>query len=172
MIVDGFREIWCHLLVKHRRPRSDARRIELNRSERRTLKAVLADSAPARVKKRARVLLCLDEGVPPSDIPKRGDVGYATVKQIRLRYERGGLERALYDRPRPGPKRRLDQAQVDAILALVRGSPPKEHPRWTVRLLTREIIRRGIADKIGRETVRLLLHEHEQAPWRSPGASS
>jgi hypothetical protein len=38
--------------------------------------------------------------------------------------------------------------------------------RWTVRLVTEQVVARGIAGRVGRETIRIVLATHELKPWR------
>jgi hypothetical protein len=77
-----------------------------------------------------------------------------------------GLEAALGDEPRPKPEKMLDTRQQAAIVAMVCGPPPEGCARWTVVLTTREAQRRGIVAKVGRETIRGVLANHELKPWR------
>jgi len=52
------------------------------------------------------------------------------------------------------------------IVALVCGSPPEGRARWTVRLLTEEVVKRKLVPRVGRETIRVLLESHDLKPWR------
>lgn len=88
------------------------------------------------------------------------------VSRVGKRYLEGGLEHALTDNPRPKPERLLDSTQEAAIVALVCGPPPEGSSRWSVRLLAAEVARRGIVEKVGRESVRKVLSSHELKPWR------
>jgi hypothetical protein len=49
----------------------------------------------------------------------------------------------------------LDSAQQAAVVAMVCGPPPEGRARWTARLVAEEVVKRGIADEIGRETARV-----------------
>jgi hypothetical protein len=40
-------------------------------------------------------------------------------------------------------------------------SPPEGRARWTMRLLTEEVIRRKLVSQVGRETIRVLLESHD-----------
>jgi len=73
-------------------------------------------------------------------------------------HQQGGLERALYERPRPGKRQR--------IIALACSQPPEGRARWTVRLLAEESVKRKLVPGIGRETIRVLLESHDLKPWR------
>jgi hypothetical protein len=41
---------------------------------------------------------------------------------------------------------------------VVCSSPPEGRARWTVRLLTEEVIKRKLVPRVGRETIRVLLN--------------
>jgi hypothetical protein len=51
-------------------------------------------------------------------------------------------------------------------MAMVCSDPPAGRARWTVRLVAAEAVKRQLAPKVGRETIRLLLLEHDRKPWR------
>ena len=150
-----------------RAPRADAHPVRLSRRQRAELEKLTSrGQCPARVHKRARILLLLHEGWAPVDVPSAVGVGEATVRRVRARYERGGLEQALYERPRPGAKPALSARQQARIVAMVCSSPPRGRSRWTVRLIAEEAKKRRIVGQVGRETIRVLLRDHELKPWR------
>lgn len=88
------------------------------------------------------------------------------VGRVLKRYLEGGLAVALSDDPRPGGVRKLDSVEEAAVVALVCGPPPEGNARWTVRLVTAEVMKRGIVRRVGRETIRVTLANHELKPWR------
>jgi transposase len=88
------------------------------------------------------------------------------VREIAHRYNNGGLDRALYDRQRPGAKPLLDDSQKQRIVAMVCGQPPQGRARWTVRLIAEEAVKRKLVPQAGRETIRVLLAGHDLKPWR------
>ncbi len=148
-------------------PRRRRTRPKLSEQEREQLRELTGRGrASVHVFKRARVLQLIDAGLAMQDIPVAVGVAEATVRRIRQRYEQGGLERALYDRPRPGGQARLSSKQQQRIVAMVCGAPPTGRARWTVRLVTEQAIERGIAPQVGRETIRVLLQSHALKPWR------
>jgi hypothetical protein len=49
---------------------------------------------------------------------------------------------------------------------MVCSDPPEGRARWTIRLIAEEAVKRGLAPRIGRETVRVLLLHHDFQPWR------
>jgi transposase len=120
----------------------------------------------ARVLRRAQMLLWLDQGKRCSEIasllPKTSET---TPRNIAHRYLAEGLERALYEAPRPGAERALTERQSQQIVAQVCGPPPEGRDRWTVRLIAEEAKLRGIVDTIGRESIRILLKSHDLKPW-------
>lgn len=120
----------------------------------------------ARVFKRCQVLLKLNEGLSTVLISK--DVKYYshTVRKIGKRYLEGGLKQALYEKPRPGKKRALNNNQANQIIAMTCSDPPEGYSRWTIELIVEESIKREIVDTIGRESIRVLLHTHDIKPWR------
>jgi len=86
------------------------------------------------------------------------------IRQIAHRYQSGGLDRALFDRERPGAKPILDDARKQRVLAMVRAKPPEGNARWTVRLVAEESIRRKLVPRAGRETIRVLLQQLNAKP--------
>jgi hypothetical protein len=72
----------------------------------------------------------------------------------------------LYEKPRPGQRRRLDAGQSQRIIAMVCSPPPSGQARWSVRLIAQEAVKRKLAPRVGRETIRLLLRNHDLKPWR------
>ncbi len=73
---------------------------------------------------------------------------------------------ALYDRPRSGAGPRIEKAEKQRIIAMVCAQPPPGQARWTVRLIAEEAKERQLVGQIGRESVRLLLQQHDLKPWR------
>src|SRR5262249_40583367 len=72
----------------------------------------------------------------------------------------------LYERPRPGKERRLNEREGTQIVAMVCAGPPEGYARWSVRLIAQEAAQRKVVATVGRETIRLLLKEHDLKPWR------
>lgn len=150
-----------------RKPRSDARTVNLRPAERRRLISLTTKGkTSARVLNRARILLLLDEGWAPIDIPDAVGCGIATVGRVRRRYEAEGLDRALTEASRPGAKRVLDERQCARVVATVCADPPMGHARWTLELIVEQAIEDGIVETVGRETIRVFLREHGLKPWR------
>ena len=72
----------------------------------------------------------------------------------------------MYNVARPGKAPALEQRQSQQIIAVACSPPPEGRARWTVRLLTEEVIKRKLVPRVGRETIRVLLASHDLKPWR------
>jgi transposase len=120
----------------------------------------------ARVLRRASVLRQLDQGQTAAQVADHVGVAPKTVRAIARRYAEEGLEPALYEKPRPGQGRVLDAGQSQRIIAMVCSRPPEGRARWSVRLIAQEAVKRKLARRVGRETIRILLQRHDLKPWR------
>jgi transposase len=121
---------------------------------------------PVRVVKRAQVLRLLDQGMGPPQVANALGVSPQTVRNVGWRYVEEGLERALYEKARPGHQPALSPRQAQRIVAMVCSPPPPGQARWSVRLIAREAMQRQLVATVGRETIRVLLQQHDLKPWR------
>jgi putative transposase len=142
--------------------------VDVSEDERQELKRRQAGGAamPARMWRRIRILLMLSEGRNVRATAESVGCYPREVRRIGKRYVRGGLVFALADDPRPKPKRMLDSSQEAALVAMICGPAPEGIARWSVRLAAKEAVKRGIVNKVGRETIRLVLENHGLKPWR------
>ena len=141
--------------------------IKLSARDRRQLDELLSGGLQSvRTTLRALALRQLDRGHSTPAVGSLVGLAGKTVWQIGQRYQAGGLERALFDAPRPGKVPSLDTGQRQQVVALVCSSPPEGFARWTVRLLAEETVRRKIVPAIGREAIRVPLQSHDLKPWR------
>lgn len=142
--------------------------LALTKRDRKKLKAMQGAGAKlsARTWRRVRVLLLLDEGWSVRATAKAVGGYPREISRVGKRYLAGGLAMALTDDERPKPPRMIDSVQEAAIVAMVCGPVPEGRARWTVRLVTEEAVRRGIVQRAGRETIRVVLAEHGLKPWR------
>jgi hypothetical protein len=125
----------------------------------------------SRLWRRLEMLRLLDRGRSVRSTAEALGCYPREVSRVAKRYVAGGLDHALGEEARPGGKAKLDSTQQAALVALVCGPPPDGRARWTVRLLTEHAVKRGVVDKVGRETVRVVLAEHELKPWREKNGS-
>jgi transposase len=141
--------------------------VRLTKQEQQELRALLQSGLqPVRTVLRALALRQLAQGQTVRQVAKNVALTPKTVWLTSQRFRQGGLERALYERPRPGKAALLGPQQRQRIVALVCGPPPEGRARWTVRLLTEEVVKRKLAPRVGRETIRVLLESHDLKPWR------
>jgi transposase len=78
-----------------------------------------------RVVSRALALRHLAQGATAPRVAEGLALSAKAVREIAHRYNSGGLDRALYDRQRPGAKPLLDDSQKQRIVAMVCGKPPE-----------------------------------------------
>jgi putative transposase len=141
--------------------------VQLRRKDRQQVAVMLSKGLQsARVLRRASILRQLDGKQGVAQVAANVGVARKTVRAVARRYEEQGLESALYEKPRPGKQRALDTGQSQRIIAMVCGPPPQGTARWSVRLIAEEAVRRKLAPHVGRETIRILLQNHELKPWR------
>src|SRR5664280_3021128 len=141
--------------------------IELKQRDRQQVAQLLGGGLQAvRTTLRALALRQMDQGQSTPVVGGNLGLSAKAVWQIGKRYEQEGLERALFDAARPGKAPALDQRQSQEIIAVVCSTPPEGRARWTVRLLTEEVIKRKLVPRVGRETIWVLLQSHDLKPWR------
>ncbi len=119
-----------------------------------------------RVVLRALTLSQLHQGKPASEVAATVRLTPKAVREIGCRYLDAGLDQALYDRQRPGAEPLLDPRERQRIIAMICADPPQGHARWTVRLIAEEAVKRKLVPRVGRETIRILLQDHDLQPWR------
>ena len=132
--------------------------VHLKEEERRKLIGIVSKGRnKAVVIQRAHILLKVDEGKTDAEISQILYVSEQTIRRIRLRFAEAGLQAALEDKPHPATGSELDEKQEARIIALACSEPPAGQARWTLELLTQEVLKDGIATHLSPETVRLLL---------------
>ncbi len=142
-------------------------RVRLRKADCQKLDDVLAGGIqPVRTVLRALVLGHLHDGKPMSEVAGMVRLTPKAVREIGRRYEDAGLERALYDKSRPGAAPVLEDRHKQRIIAMVCSDPPEGRARWTVRLVAEEAVKRKLVPKVGREAIRILLLHHDLKPWR------
>lgn len=124
--------------------------------ERRTLERwAHSNAVPARLYKRARILLWSVEGLSSLEIAGRLELDDRQVRQWIKRFNEQGLE-GLDDRPRPGQPRRFTDAHRLELIALV-STKPRDHGHvastWTVELLRQTLIEKGVVESISVGTI-------------------
>jgi putative transposase len=141
--------------------------VKLPKSDERSLVQLLRSGVQqVRVVLRSLALLHLSGGESAPVIARRLRLTPKTVRDIGKRYLEGGVDRALYERPRQGAQPILSPTEQQRIIAMACSDAPDGRARWTVRLIAEEAIKRKLVPKVGRETIRILLESHDLKPWR------
>jgi transposase len=144
-----------------------ALRIEVTSKDQKELGRLLSRGVQqVRVVLRAVALLQLAKGVSAPRVSGVVPLTPQAIRKVGHRYQAGGLERALYDKERPGAASLLEDSQKQRIIAMVCSDPPEGRARWTVRLVAQEAVKRRLVPRVGRETIRILLLHHDLKPWR------
>ena len=121
----------------------------------------------ARVIRRANILNCLHLGYTSGEIAHILNVDPKTVTNVGNAYDEAGLDAALFDEERRGRPIDFDDRERSRIVAMVCTDPPQGYYRWTLDLIAEAAQKRDLLDRsISRETVRILLQEHDLKPWQ------
>jgi len=137
---------------------NEKHKVHLKEEERKKLLAIISKGRnKAVVIQRAHILLKVDEGKADAGISQMLYVSEQTIRRTRLRFAQEGLQAALEDKPHPARGSELGEKEEAHIIALACSEPPAGQARWTLELLTQEVLKDGIVTHISPETVRLLL---------------
>jgi len=126
----------------------------------------------ARERLRVRMLLLADAEPTLTNQPLAARLGCArdTVRVIRSRYLAGGLDVALFDRPRSGqPKKTSADEEAFIVATACSEAVPAGYAHWTLSLLVDRLNRyrkRHGKQPVGPYPVRRVLLTHELQPWR------
>jgi transposase len=113
--------------------------------------------ATARTLTRARVLLKCDEGWSTGEIAEAFELSDQTIRNVRQRYEIGGVEAVLTDKRQRRRRQALTDEQAAHLIAITCSKVPDGHDHWTVRMLAGQAVELGYVLRISPETVRQLL---------------
>ena len=144
-----------------------ALRIKVSAKDQKELRKLVSSGVQeVRVVVRALALLQLAKGIAATRIVGAIPLTAQAVRNLARRYQQDGLDRALYEKQRPGAAEVLNDSQKQRLIAMVCSSPPEGRARWTVRLVAEEAVKRKLVPRVGRETIRMLLLSHDLKPWR------
>jgi len=142
------------------------RQLRLKNKDRERISHMLKYEEP-RVIRRANILNCLHLGYPSGEIAQILQVDPKTVANVGNAYREAGLEAALFDEERTGRPIDFDDRERSRIVAMVCSDPPHGYYRWTLDLIAEEAQKRELIEgSISRETVRVILQEHDLKPWQ------
>lgn len=135
-------------------------RVKLNDHERRYLQKIIeSGNNKARKITRCRILLLADEskGKTDKEISDALNVCLATIFNIRRRYSRWELERAISEAPRSGQPPKFKGKTMAKITAIACSKSPEGHAKWSLRLLADHVVELGIVDSISHVSVHNIL---------------
>jgi transposase len=127
---------------------------------------VTKGSAPVRVITRAHILLKAHKKLKDADIAKHVGCTTQHVESIRKRFCKEGMDRALSEKQRSGRPQTFTVKDKTRIVAIACTDPPDEADYWTAELLAEKAIETGVVPKISKQTIWLILKEHDLKPWR------
>ena len=138
----------------------------LTKKDKQEILKIIKKGDNARVISRAHALNMRDKNLTRIEVADFLELTSRTICNIEKNYEKGGLNKALYDDPRPGTPITFDDRVKSKIVALVCSDPPEGFDRWTLDLIKEKTVENKIVNSIGRETIRLILKEHDLKPWQ------
>lgn len=127
--------------------------VQLSNEDRQELEALIrAGKAPARTQTRARILLLSDENqTKPRKTKEIASALFCclpTITNIRRKFVEGGLQSALYDRPRPGQAPKITGEIEAQLIALACSQPPEGKARWTLQMLADKLVELELVESI------------------------
>ena len=133
-------------------------RVKLRPKEQALLKQIISKgSEKARKITRCRILLLANEGKTDTQIIEALKVARNTIRTVRFRYVREGLESAINEQPRPGAPKRFSGRLKAKITAIACSEPPEGRSRWTLRLIADKVVELEMIDSISHQTVKRIL---------------
>lgn len=107
--------------------------INLDEDERLTLERwARRRNTPQGLAMRSRIVLGAAEGRTNVDISAEVGCSGVTVSKWRNRFARRRIE-GLYDEPRPGPPRQIDDAKVEEVVVKTLEETPPDATHWSTR---------------------------------------
>ena len=119
----------------------------------------------ARVIRRVKILLKSEAGWTDADIAKELETSTRTVEAVRAHFAAGGIARAIYDAPRSGQPRRLDDKAEAHLVALACSDPPEGRERWTLELLQKQMVKDKQVKRISDVCILRYLTTRNVKPW-------
>lgn len=147
--------------------RKEKHPVHLSEEERKKLLAIISKGRnKAVVIQRAHILLKVDEGKTDAEISQLLYVSEQTIRRTRLRFAQEGLQAGLEDKPHAPTGTKLEEKDEAYLIALACSEPPPGQARWTLELLTKQLLKDEVIPRISPETVRLLLKKTSSSPGR------
>lgn len=141
--------------------------VKLSAREQRQVKSIMRKGThQAQVSKRATVLWKSHQGMKDDDITAHTGMSGRNISRIRKRYVTQGLERALYDAPRPGQKPIITDKVEAKLVAIACSAPPDGSTHWKLELLREKMLKDGIVKHISTVAIWHHLTDRGIKPWR------
>ena len=139
--------------------------IQLKEQERQELEQLIRKGVrSARELTRARLLLLSDQGQGVGQVAEAVMCSRGTVINVKKRYLEGGLEAALYDKPRPGARPKITGDVEAHLIALTCSDPPEGYGQWTLRLLADRLVELELVESISHTAVGKVLKKTNSSP--------
>lgn len=139
---------------------------KLSDEDREIVSNIVKKATEGRKVTRALILKLKDKNYTNIEAADIAEVTPRTVINVLNYYESAGLNSALNDDPRPGQPVKFDDRIKAKVVATVCSNPPEGFDRWTLDLLKEEVEKKNIVNEISRDTIRLILREHDLKPWQ------
>ena len=143
--------------------------IKLSEKERKRLHGFIRSKSPkntAECKKRAKVILCLDENsnkpLSVEETAKKCKLHSENVYKIRKQYVTEGMERILYRKKRetpPVPSKITGEVEAH-IIATACSAAPTGKKAWTLQMIADKIVLDGLLESISDVSVMNVLKKH------------
>ena len=134
--------------------------LRVSRDDREWLEALVrSGKTPQRVALRAHLILRAAAGRSNHALAKELGISRPTVLLWRQRYIDAGVAGLLKDAPRPGRKKRIGPAQVEAIVNATLQTTPPDATHWSVRTLAKR-------QRVSPATVHRIWQAHNLQPHR------
>ena len=138
--------------------------VSLSQEEKEKLLAMSKDnSLSARISKRVLILLALDDKKNSDSnhrqIASALNTSLSTIVTTARDYSQNGLNYAITHHYNPASVRpRKINGELEAhVIQLACGEAPEGYARWTLELLTEEVNKKGVAEPVSKETIRVML---------------
>lgn len=171
-IVDRHLNTLCDQIAMLFDPKDTAMNIKykvtLNQDERAELEQLTEQGKhSARRIRRAQILLMSDNrAYEDQEIAEILNVSTSTIYRTKRDFVEYGLADALEEGIRLGQPRKLDANQEALLVAIACSKPPKGRCRWTLTLLSDELVALTDINSISVETIRQRLKNKDLKPWQ------
>lgn len=143
-------------------------KVKLTDNERNDLELLTSQGKTAvRKIKRAQILLLANNREhEDQEIAEILNISTSTIYRTKRNFVEYGLGAALDESVRTGQPRKLNASQEALLIATACTSPPAGRCRWTLSLLSDQLIALTEIENISLETIRQRLKQNDLKPWQ------